>query len=351
MSRPEHELLIECARPETSAPLELRHPVDWDYLLEAAASTRMTSMLYRRLHSSCPAPIQQTLRNHYLMRSARNLLLTTELLKILYLYDREGIPAIPFKGPILAAALYDDPALREYNDLDVLVPPESAFRAVRLLTRLGYPAIPDFSSGVESQILKHVHHCHVDKADGHLAVEVHWTLLPSYFRLPLPMQDWWRRSEDTLFENRRIRTFCREDMLVMLAIQASKHMFQNLQWIGDLARFLHRHPDLDWDRILGTCSPDLRHIVFIAVLAAHEILGSPVPAQARSDAAAVRLAREAHRNIFSAGGKLPMLFYQFRLKPTWPGRLACFFAYLFTPQIIDHIHREAAKAAKIRKEL
>jgi hypothetical protein len=203
MQRAEHELLLSCARMDASiAPLQ--HPIDWDYLLEAAASTRMTSMLYRRLHSSCPAEVLEILRTHYLMRSARNLLLTTELHKILDLYDREGIPVIPFKGPVLAAQLYEDPALREFNDLDLLVPRDMAFKALRLLEGLGYPQIPNFSSTVQSQILKHVHHYPIDKDAGHLAVEVHWTLVSSYFRLPLPVEDWWTRSEIISFENRNV---------------------------------------------------------------------------------------------------------------------------------------------------
>jgi hypothetical protein len=122
--------------------------------------------------------------------------------------------------------------------------------------------------------------------------------------------------------------------------------------VGDLARFLHRNADLNWDRVFESCSPELKHIVFIALLAAHDILTAPIPpeilTQAKSDSSAVRLACEANRNIFSPGGKLPMLFYQFRLKPTWPGRLACFFAYLVTPQIIDHVNHEAAKSAMKR---
>jgi hypothetical protein len=127
MEQPEHELLLACAR--------------------------ISSLLYRRLYSLCPGKIPPTvldyLRNGYLMRSARNLLLTTELLKILDLFDSEGIPAVPFKGPVLAAQLYEDAALREFNDIDILVPRQNAFKALRMLQYLGYPAIPEFSSSAE----------------------------------------------------------------------------------------------------------------------------------------------------------------------------------------------------------
>jgi hypothetical protein len=158
MDQPEHELLLACARisSETEIRSLVQSPIDWSYLLEKADTARMSSLLCHRLYSLCPEKIPPTvldcLRNGYLMRSARNLLLTAELLKILDLFNKEGIPAVPFKGPVLAAQLYEDAALREFNDIDILVPRQNTFKALRRLQSLGYPAIPEFSSsaGVDS---------------------------------------------------------------------------------------------------------------------------------------------------------------------------------------------------------
>jgi hypothetical protein len=346
MNSPEHSILLACARicSETEIITLTQTPIDWDYLLEQADTARLSSLLYRRLYSICPekipASVLDCLRNRYLMRSARNLLLTTELLKILDLFDREGIPAVPFKGPVLAAQLYEDAALREFNDIDILVSRQNAFKALRLLQSLGYPAIPEFSPAVEFGILRHDLHYHLLRPEDNVAVEIHWTLVPKYFLLDLPLEDWWKRMEPASFNNHRLINFAREDLLLVLAIQCCKHRFQYIQWIGDLARFLQKNPDLDWNHFLRTSSPDLRHILFIAVLAAHETLNAPVPKsilkEAMADSAAVVLAREALRNLFKPAGKLSTLLFQFRLKPTLAGRISCFLAYISKPMIIDY---------------
>jgi hypothetical protein len=345
MDRTEHELLLACAH--ICSEIVISNPIDWDYLLAQADTERMSSLLYRRLYSICPekipASVLDCLRQRYLMRSARNLQLTTELLRILDLFDSEGIPAVPFKGPVLADQLYEDPALREFNDIDILVPRKHAFKALRLLQSLGYPPIPEFSSDAEFGILRHDLHYHLLRPEDNVAVEIHWTLVPEYFLLDLPLNDWWKRMEPVSFNNRRIFSFAREDLLLVLAIQGCKHRFQYIQWIGDLARFLQKNPDLDWDRVLRTSSQDLRHILFIALIVAHETLNASVPVSvledAVADSAAVVLAREALRNLFKSGGKLSTLLFQFRLKPTLAGRKSCFLAYISKPMIIDYKSR------------
>ena len=49
-----------------------------------------------------------------------------------------GIPVIPWKGPMLAELLYGDKTLRPCADIDLLVPPALAWRALQTLVRAGY---------------------------------------------------------------------------------------------------------------------------------------------------------------------------------------------------------------------
>jgi hypothetical protein len=55
-----------------------------------------------------------------------------------------------------------------------------------------------------------------------------------------------------------------------------------------------------------------------------------------ADSAAVVLAHKAIQNPFKTGGKLSSLLFQFRLKPTLAGRMACFLSVISTPLIIDY---------------
>ena len=51
-----------------------------------------------------------------------NLYLTQEMLKLLSAFRKKGIPAIPYKGPVLAQAVYGNVGLRQFGDLDITVP-------------------------------------------------------------------------------------------------------------------------------------------------------------------------------------------------------------------------------------
>jgi len=70
--------------------------------------------------------------------SARNRALAAELGELLRLFEESGIRALPFKGPVLALDLFGDLALREFVDLDILVPAGEILRATDLIEARGY---------------------------------------------------------------------------------------------------------------------------------------------------------------------------------------------------------------------
>ena len=51
----------------------------------------------------------------------RALWLTLELLNIHRHLQARGLEVLPYKGPVLAEALYGNVALRQFSDLDLLV--------------------------------------------------------------------------------------------------------------------------------------------------------------------------------------------------------------------------------------
>ena len=146
--RPEAELLLCCARtrmdPETADRIKalLQQGIDWEYLIQTALPHGMLPLLYWSLNSTCPERVPkdflERLRSHFYANARHNLVLTAELLKLLGLLKTQQIPAIPFKGPVLAASVYGNLSLREFADLDILVRSKDALRAKDLLLSLGY---------------------------------------------------------------------------------------------------------------------------------------------------------------------------------------------------------------------
>ena len=71
-----------------------------------------------------PADAREELEGRAQANRLRDLELTGELARLLDRFRRDGIAAVPYKGPVLAAQAYGDVALREFVDLDILVHPD-----------------------------------------------------------------------------------------------------------------------------------------------------------------------------------------------------------------------------------
>src|SRR5215475_4413533 len=114
--RPEVELLICCAQTSIASERALRiqdlleQDLDWSYLVHTASRHGVMPLLYHSLRTVCPDAVPQAvfaqLRVHFLVNADHNQLLTQELLMILHVLESHGIPAIPYKGPTLAVAVY-----------------------------------------------------------------------------------------------------------------------------------------------------------------------------------------------------------------------------------------------------
>ena len=111
---------------------------------------RRTFTASRRCCSACwsaPARTRHpdaSARLHALYRASgrHGLLCSATLLDVLDILHAAGVAALPLKGPVLAAALYPDSALRPFSDLDILVRRPQVPAALQALARNGYALDP-----------------------------------------------------------------------------------------------------------------------------------------------------------------------------------------------------------------
>lgn len=119
-SRPEIKLLLSCVQPDSetkTAELFRKRPredLNWHELIRLAEQHAVLPLLYRHLQSAdpqvVPSALWRELQHCFQENARRNLAMTAELLKLLKLFTLHQIPAIPYKGPILASAIYGDVA-------------------------------------------------------------------------------------------------------------------------------------------------------------------------------------------------------------------------------------------------
>jgi hypothetical protein len=146
---PEKQLLICCARtrvrPEVAEKIRALAAtgLNWGALLSEAEGNAVVPLLYRQLTAIAAdvAPAEQMRRVSEASRTntLRCLNLTAALVQILRLFQSEGIVAVPYKGPVLAAQAYGDVLLRQFDDVDIVRGPDMA-KAHGVMLRLGYEA-------------------------------------------------------------------------------------------------------------------------------------------------------------------------------------------------------------------
>ena len=337
-SRPEIQLLLLCARttqsPDNAERIKalLREDIDWAYLLRSADGHRVTSLVYRSLTATdpevVPKDIMDRLHSHVQANRLRNLFLTRELLKLLGDLEAHGIPAIPYKGPVLTAFVYGNLALREFGDLDVLVHRRHISKAKQSLISLGFRPEDHLTPPEEKAFLESQREYVFTHEKNGSVVELHWAVMPRSYSFPLDPEHLWKNLGSVSLGGSTVPSFQPEELLLLLCVHGSKHFWFRLSWICDVAELIWSCGDMDWERLVEMArSLGSRRMLFLGLLLARELLSAPVPEQivraAQEDSKVITLVRqvrlwlfqeESEPGILARGQPEESAFHPFRIR-------------------------------------
>lgn len=285
---PEAQLILACARTvirsrerKQIADL-LRLDLDWDYLIEKAKQNFVTPLLCRNLLNDfaelLPCAAAARLERYLQQHTWHNLRQTGELLELLKLLEAHDIPVLAFKGPTLAISAYGDLALRQFGDLDVLVQKQDVERAINLFVERGYQQV-----ALSPSALKHKQKdIALVSRDGQVRLELHWRLSRIYFSFALDQKrnarQMWKRLEPVRVAGADVHTMPTPDLLLYLCLHGSKHRWERLLWICDIAELIGAHPELDWTTLLRTARKlGCERVLALGLLLAQELLGAAPP--------------------------------------------------------------------------
>jgi hypothetical protein len=310
---PEYVMLLACARSRMDERHALiieglsRSALDWVALAALGRRHSVFPLLYRQLAAVVPHAVPpdslHRLKELYQGNTARNLFLLGELERVLRAMAEDGVTAIPYKGPVLAIAGYGDLSLRRFVDLDVIVRRDDVERAIGTLTDLGYRAEPVVSPSQQAFLIRTQHDLAFKRDEGRLIVELHWEVAPRQFAAELAAEDLWRSATIRSVGGSSVLTLAAEDMLLSLCVHGSKHLWERLAWVCDIAEWLASHPGLKWPELLTRAerTGQLRMLLVGLQLAA-ELLDAPLPTLAATaidaDRAVARLVTQARQVIF-----------------------------------------------------
>ena len=112
----------------------------WERFRYACLVHGVAPLLHQQLeHAPWLEPQTQTwLAAQYTLNGQRQAKFRAELQAILEAFDQQGLDVMPLKGAVLAASIYQEPALRRMADLDLLICPDNFEPSCQILTGLGY---------------------------------------------------------------------------------------------------------------------------------------------------------------------------------------------------------------------
>ncbi len=286
---PEAQLLIACARTvvdsSTSAQIRslLKQKLDWRFVFQKAHQNAIVPLVCWNLlkaHADLiPSHIAKQLSQFFESHARHNLKVTRELISLLQLFEKSGVQALAFKGPLLAANVYRNLSLRQYGDLDILVHKRDLVKVTELLTANGYELVntPTWFEKLPTPISRKKDLGFVKK-EGHIVVELHWRLSGTHFNLPLNSNHLWNRLETLSLGGTDVRNLPADILLLYLCTHGSRHGWARLEWISDVAELLRVYPDLDWDSVFEQAHIlGVERILALGLFLAHDLLGSKLP--------------------------------------------------------------------------
>jgi putative nucleotidyltransferase-like protein len=253
---------------------------DWELVLRLAEDHGTSSLLYQNLASSgevVPAAVLASLRQRYETNVRKSLFLARELMRILDCTDLLGVEVIPYKGIALSEVYYRDIALRQSGDIDLFVRKRDVARIKSAVCDLGYAPRFTIPEDAEKDYIKSGYEWTFDSAAGKNLLELQWALQPRFYSVDFDMDGLFDRAANTMVAGRRVKTLSSEDLLLVLAVHAAKHVWGRLIWLCDIAQILKRG-NLNWDFVQARAREfGIERILHVTLLLTNRFLTTKIP--------------------------------------------------------------------------
>lgn len=297
--RAEHELLLLSSRLSIdSADLArighlLQTPIDWNVLLLAASRNHVLGLVSSRLQATCsdaiPRETLDFLRDCSTRIMERNHYLAGELKRICSLFRTNGIPALPFGGPLQAAMAYRDASLPEIKNLEFVIDQridqkpgqkldqKNVLRARDLLLADGYRRDYTWDAARETAELHFRRVIGLDRSEDGVHVWLVCDLDAGSYSRPLKFQSC--KLSTVSLDGESIATLNAEDALLHSCVHAAAEALSpHLSLISTTAH-LASHLSADaWERFLDRASSlGVRRKAFVILALARGLLGASYP--------------------------------------------------------------------------
>lgn len=328
----EHELLrLSLGLRPSEARLalireRLAGELDWEYIFQFAERQGLVPLLYHQFKKiqfdSIPPEYLKRFKNGYQANVARTLILSDELVSLTQEFQSQGIESLPYKGPALGVIAFGDPALRCFIDLDTIVRPRDVPKAIEILLARGYRTARKIDPRQTQMLIASQHNIEFERDRGNLIVELHWRVSADFFASALNPEYLWSRLEPVTLNNVQLNSLPIEDLLLALCIHGSRHLWDRVSQICDIAALICSERQIDWESLTAAArAADAERMFLLGLSLAAELTENALPAGIQqsidSDRQIKRLADGIIARLFSENSRTwftPREVFQYNLR-------------------------------------
>ncbi len=285
MSDATRTLLCDFAAGDVKRPLH-RLDADWEEVFQGVCRSGLLGLTHRYLkqwepQDYPPPEFRRRVQNAYRSSAIHMALMYREIGKVLAQAAESGVDCMVVKGPALAHTVYPDPALRAFNDLDVVVRERDWAAMHRLLVKMGFEPEADLPQPppklVPQAVLYELKYRH--QGYNWFLVEVHYDDLLNAGLASRDVEGFWQRAIRVDLEGVPVKALSLEDQLIHLCAHAHYHAYTRLNCFSDMAFIVRDHAaQLDWERLLQAVRIEEAQVgVYYSLRFLDQLLGVSVP--------------------------------------------------------------------------
>jgi hypothetical protein len=272
----QQEMLLRAALLNGKAALDAWH--GWKLMADIdrldQGSYRLLPMLYHNLKAQRASdPLMGRLKGVYRQTWYKNQLLFHHSATVLDSLRHAGIETITLKGAALVVVDYRDEGLRHMDDFDVLVRPEQALSAMRVLQDSRWQSDCQYPDALLTY-----EHAAEFRDSANRKIDLHWRAIWEG-RREVSDDDFWEAAVKIKIAGVETRCLYPSDQLLHVCVHgANWNVVPPLRWVADAMTIMQSSSPVDWDRLIVQAEKrELTLLMHETLAYLRGLLDAPVP--------------------------------------------------------------------------
>jgi Uncharacterised nucleotidyltransferase len=229
-----------------------------------AGSYRLLPLIYHNLKAECPNdPLMGRLKGIYRNTWYKNQILFHHAAIVLSALHHAGIETMSLKGASLVELHYGDRGLRHMDDIDLLVRPQQALEAMRVLKEAGWQP-----SHQHPEVWLSYEHAAEFRDGANRIVDLHWRV-----------DDFWEAAVKIKIDGIETSALNASDQLLHVCVHgANWNVVPPIRWVVDAMTIMQSSSLIDWNRLIEQAQKRQLTLLMHETLSyLRDLLEAPVP--------------------------------------------------------------------------